>query len=172
MIFAGTFLAAGIFEWGFGALNPLGIFYGLLSAVFYTVFLHLSGRVATNLPTVNRTLFTNAGSLIASFCLVPAFFTTGAIFWGFTWVALPLALLGIVAPVLLIQKGAPHLPNGVTTIMASSELPSGVLMGAAFVGDPISFLEILGILIILAGIVVSQLDALRQRQAEDPSSSA
>jgi drug/metabolite transporter (DMT)-like permease len=170
LVLAGTVLAAGILEWQVGHLSALGIFYGLLSAVFYTAFLRLSGKVATDLPAANRTFFTSIGSLTASLFLAPTFLASGTISWDFVWIAIPLALLGIVAPVFLIQKGAPQLPSSVTTIMASSELPSGILMGAAFAGDPISFLEILGILIILAGIVLSQLNPMRRKSHVDSSS--
>jgi drug/metabolite transporter (DMT)-like permease len=166
LVLSGTVLAAGILEWGESPLNPLGICFGLLSAVCYTAFLHLSSRVVTELPTVNRTLFTSIGSLITSFALVPVFTASSAALWTFSWIAIPLALIGIVAPVLLIQQGAPRLPGGVTTIMASSELPSGILMGALFVGDSISALEVCGVVVILAGIVLSQLGPLLQTRRQ------
>jgi drug/metabolite transporter (DMT)-like permease len=164
LVLGGTVLAAGILEWNSSPLSLPGILYGLLSAVFYTVFLRLSGKVAADLPTVNRTLFTSTGSLITALCLAPTFVTSGAILREFTWFAIPLALIGIVLPVFLIQKGAVKLPSGVTTIMASSELPSGILMGALFVGDQITALEMLGVAIILGGIVLSQFDSLRAYQ--------
>jgi drug/metabolite transporter (DMT)-like permease len=160
LVLSGTVLAAGIFEWRLESLSTAGVLYGLFSAACYTVFLRLSGRVATNLPTVNRTFFTGIGSLIASALLAPTFITSGALLWNFSWIAIPLALIGIVAPVFLIQQGAPKLSGGMTTIMASSELPSGILMGALFVGDAITVSEIIGTLIILGGIIVSQLDSL------------
>jgi drug/metabolite transporter (DMT)-like permease len=164
LVLSGTVLAAGILKEQAGPLNALGVFYGLLSAVFYTAFLRLSGKVATDLPAVNRTFFTSIGSLVASLFLAPTFLASGTISWDFVWIAIPLALIGIVAPVFLIQKGATQLPSGITTIMASSELPSGILMGAAFVGDAIGFSEILGILIILAGIVLSQINTIRRKR--------
>jgi drug/metabolite transporter (DMT)-like permease len=161
LILVGTVFAAGLLEWGDGSLNLAGILYGVLSAVCYTVSLYLHGRIATDLPTVNRTFFSIIGSLLISCVLAPTFITSGAILWNFSWFAIPLALFGIVAPIFLMQKGAPQLPNSVTTIMASSELPSGVLMGALFAGDSVSFPEILGVVIILGGIVLSQLDSMR-----------
>jgi drug/metabolite transporter (DMT)-like permease len=45
--------------------------------------------------------------------------------------------------------------------MASSELPSGILMGALFVGDPLGAPEVIGVLIILVGLVLSQFNSLR-----------
>jgi drug/metabolite transporter (DMT)-like permease len=173
VVLGGTVLAAGILEWNDSPLDPLGVCYGLMSAVCYTVFLRLSGKVATGLPTVNRTLFTSTGSLITSICLTPTFITSGAILQDFSWFAIPLALVGIVLPISFIQKGATKLPSSVTTIMASSELPSGILMGALFVGDAITVAELLGVVIILAGIVLSQASALRaywqSRRQHDPA---
>jgi drug/metabolite transporter (DMT)-like permease len=167
LVLVGTVFAAGLLDWDNSPLNAAGLFFGLLSAVFYTAFLYLSGRVVTELPAINRTFFTSIGSLIASLCLAPAFIAADAALWHFSWIAIPLALIGIVAPVLFIQTGAPHLPNGVTTIMASSELPSGILMGALFVGDPLTVPAVLGVIIILTGIVLSQFDSLRRPSATD-----
>ncbi|MCL1847868.1 MAG: DMT family transporter [Coriobacteriia bacterium] len=163
LILGGTVLAAGLLKPQDVPLNALGVVFGLLSAVFYTAFLHFSGRVATSLPTTTRTLFTNMGSLIVTLCISPASFVNVAFFKDFALFGIPLALLGIVLPVLLIQKGAPHISDGVTTIMASSELPSGILMAALFIGDAVGVLEWLGVVIILGGIVLSQWKNIRSR---------
>jgi drug/metabolite transporter (DMT)-like permease len=171
LVLGGTIPAAGILDGFGGPLDPLGVFYGLLSAVFYTTFLHLSSRVAVTLPTVNRTFFTSTGSLIASLCLAPTLIASTSLpTLDYAWLAIPLALIGIVLPVFLIQKGSIGIPGSVTTIMASSELPSGIIMGALFIGDSVSLLEALGVVIILGGIVLSQLDELRARRANPPSS--
>jgi len=161
IVMVGTLFAAGVFEQQEAQLNALGIVYGLLSAVFYAAFLLLSGKVAVELPTFNRTFITTLGSLLVALAISPGFFFDGALGRGLAIFALPLALFGIAAPILLIQKGAPHLPGGVITIMASSELPSGVLMAAVFLHDRISALVIFGVALILAGIVLSQFDELR-----------
>jgi drug/metabolite transporter (DMT)-like permease len=164
LVLVGTVFAAGILEWGNDDFNLVGILYGMFSAVCYTASLYLHGRIATGLPTVNRTFFTIVGSLLVSCVLAPTFITSGAILWNFSWFSVPLALFGIIAPILLMQKGAPQLPSSVTTIMASSELPSGVLMGILFAGDSVTFLVILGVVIILGGIVLSQFDSIRPTQ--------
>ncbi|MDR1013986.1 MAG: DMT family transporter [Coriobacteriales bacterium] len=168
LVLGGTVFAAGLLEWNESPLDPLGIFYGLLSAVCYTAFLHLSSRVATDLPTVNRTFFTSTGSLVASLCIAPAFISTAVPSGDFLWFTVPLALIGIVLPVFLIQKGSTEIPGSVTTIMASSELPSGIIMGALFVNDLVTLPEVLGVVVILGGIVLSQLDELRGRRAASP----
>jgi drug/metabolite transporter (DMT)-like permease len=47
--------------------------------------------------------------------------------------------------------------------MAASELPSGVVCAAIFLGDPVSPLVAAGVAVILAGIVLSQAGALKHK---------
>jgi drug/metabolite transporter (DMT)-like permease len=75
---------------------------------------------------------------------------------------LALGLIGICTPVILIALSAPKLPTSLTTIMASSELPSGVICAMIFMGDPISLPVGFGVVLVLVGIVVSEADSLRK----------
>jgi len=161
VILVGTVMAAGVLKPQDIPLNALGVFFGLMAAVFYTAFLHFSGKVATDLPTSSRTLFTNIGSLITAACVLPLGAASDVVGRVFPWAGIPLALVGVICPVFLMQKAAPKIPGGVTTIMASSELPSGILMAAVFMGDAVGALEWAGVVIVLAGIVLSQLKDLR-----------
>jgi drug/metabolite transporter (DMT)-like permease len=166
----GAVLATGLAQSGFSpaTLNPLGIAFGLLSAVFYTAFLVLSSRVATSQPAVNRTLFTAIGSLAATMLLLnPALLldigTTGLpLLAANVPLALALGLTGICLPVFLISLSSPKLPSGLTTVMASSELPSGVICAVLFLGDPLPLSVGLGVVIVIVGIVLSELDSLRK----------
>ena len=163
VIMAGTVLATGILEEpaeGSLAINPLGVFFGFLSAVFYAAFLIASSKTATEFPAVNRTLFTSLGSLIVALILCPTFFTTTfapqVTNMDFLLPSLALGILGILLPVFLIASSTPHLPGGLATIMASSELPSGILCAAIFLGDQVSWMVALGAVCILIGIALSQ----------------
>ena len=44
--------------------------------------------------------------------------------------------------------------------MASSELPCGILISVFVLGEPVSTLQAAGVVVILAGVVVSQLPNL------------
>lgn len=159
----GAVLATGMLDEGVSSANLdlLGVLFGLASAVFYTTFLILSGKVATDLPPFNRTLFTVMGSVIIAFTLaVPSYFDKPMLIVE-PWVSLALGLGGICLPLFLISISAPQLPAGLTTVMASSELPSGVICAALFLGEPVSFTMGLGVVIILVGIVLSELESLR-----------
>jgi len=165
VIMVGTVLATGILEEhaeDAASLDPLGIVFGFLSAAFYTAFLIASGKTATSLPAANRTLFTSLGSLIIALSLCPSFFTD-TVAHTTTSVILPgvaLGLIGIVLPVFLIASSTPHLSSGLATIMASSELPSGILCAMLFMGDSVSPLVMLGVVVVLLGIILSQSNEL------------
>lgn len=157
----GAILATGMFDEGISpeSLDPLGIVFGLCSAVCYTTFIVLSGRVASSLPAVNRSMLTAIGSLIVSFAIVPTYFAQPLIAID-PLLSVALGLVGICLPVFLIAVSSPKLPTGLATVMASSELPSGVICAAVFLGEPVTFSIGLGVAIILAGIVISELESV------------
>ncbi len=162
IIVGGAVLATGLFDEGvtFESLDPLGIIFGLLSAVCYTAFLVLAGRTATSVPAVNRGMFNAFGSLFIAFALTPTYFANPLLSID-PALSVALGIVGICIPVVLIAISSPKLPTGLTTVMASSELPSGVICAAVFLGEPISFSVGLGVVIVLMGIVVSELESLR-----------
>jgi drug/metabolite transporter (DMT)-like permease len=155
VVMVGTVLAVGIADEGLGGLDALGVVYGLLSAVAYTALLFATSRLATELPPVNRTLFSAMGSLAFALVIGSSFVAEGVFAQGIFWMAVPLGLAGLVLPISLISTGSPHLPPGITTILAAGELPCGVLAAVVFLGDPITPLVALGLVIGLAGIVPS-----------------
>jgi drug/metabolite transporter (DMT)-like permease len=168
LVMVGALGATGVVEEGFSpaSLPPAGLFFGMLSALFYTAFLVLSSKVATTLPAVNRTMITAVGSLLLTFLLDPgALLATGLSAQSMLVSSLPLSLalglIGICLPVFLIALSAPKLPSGLTTVMASSELPSGVLCAVLFCGDPLPLSVGMGIIIVIGGIVLSEWESLR-----------
>ncbi len=161
IVIFGTVLTTGVFEEEI-SLNIIGVVLGLVSALAYAIFLFLSGRVATDVPTINRTAIVALARLILAIALVPIFTDSlsmppAPILFGF---GLLIALGGIIVPLLLIQGAAPHLPNSVTTIMSTSELPSAVILASLLLGEVITPLAWLGIVLVLGGIVLSQASEL------------
>jgi drug/metabolite transporter (DMT)-like permease len=168
VILVGTFFATGLIAPGglsfVEGLNPLGLAAGVGSAVFYTLYLYLSSRVATELPTPCRSLCMLSAGLVLTVAINPAYVPSAPqIFGQLTWIAPALAAAGILVPQLLIAHSAPHLPAGLTTIMASSELPSGILCSIILLGDTCTPEIVLGVLLVLGGIALSQLWPLVRR---------
>lgn len=152
-LLAGTLMAGGVFELGEVNITPEGAFWGLLSAVTFALFIFFSGRVATDVPAINRSLFYIIGSVITlSLIYPPKFLVNGAISEGLLTYSVFLGLFGTIIPPLFFAKGTPHIGSGLASILSSSELPMAVLMAAIILGEQISPLRWLGIAITLMGI--------------------
>jgi drug/metabolite transporter (DMT)-like permease len=121
----------------------------------------LSGRIATELPAACRSAISTLGSLLVAFALCPTYLSNPMLLHD-PLLSVMLGLVGICLPVFLIALSSPKLPAGLTTIMASSELPSGVLCAMLFLGDPISTPVAAGVILVLLGIVLSETDNLRK----------
>ena len=165
----GTLFATGLLDGSVSALNPLGIAYGLGSALFYALFLYYSGTLGTGQPIVLRTTMLTAGGLLFTSIASPTAYTQ-AFFEPATWpFAIGFAVLGILIPTTLINFASPKLTTGMVSIMASSELPVGIFAAWAIVGDAPSPLVLFGAFLVLAGIVVKQLPSLIKRKSGAPS---
>lgn len=162
IVLVGTVFAAGIFDASFASLDPAGIAFGLGSAVFYSLFLFTSGKVGAEYAVPLRTMMLALGGFIMTSALNVSFFTE-ALWDPAIWpYALLLSFLGIIVPTSLIALGSPKLPAGMVTIMASSELPVGVLAAWLIVADTPTLPTIIGVVLVLFGIVYNQLPALKE----------
>ena len=142
-------MASGVFSSEIGALNPVGVACGLLSAVSCTCFMFFSSRVGCGLPPIQRGFVACLGACVLGFALCPDYFASG-----------------------VLQNGIWGYRIGESSFRtASSELPCGIALSALVIGEPVEALQIVGIVAILAGIVISQLPHLRTR-VEPPSGEA
>ena len=71
VILGGTLMASGMFSESVGALDPVGIACGLLSAVSCTFFMFFSSRVGRGMPSVQRGLVVCLGACALGFALCP-----------------------------------------------------------------------------------------------------
>lgn len=164
IVLVGTLFAAGVFEGSLGQLDPLGVAAGAGSAVFYALFLFLSGRIGTDQPAALRAAMLPVGGLVVTSLANPACYTT-ALFDPAVWpYAVGMSILGVILPTTLINFASPKLSTGMVSVMASSELPVGIFAAWAIVGDAPSPLVLFGAMLVLAGIVVKQLPTLKRRQ--------
>ncbi|MDO5043680.1 MAG: DMT family transporter [Coriobacteriia bacterium] len=160
IIFAGTVLASGMYAGTRGNFDLIGITFGLIAALCCALFMYLSGSVALELHVVDRSFFFATGALIVALFVFPGFFASGALEAGVWKTGLLLGFLSLVIPVFLFSLATPHLPSGLSTIMASSELPMSILCAIMILGEYVAPLRLLGVAVILVGIVVAQLNTL------------
>lgn len=159
VVLVGTALAAGVFEGAITTLDPVGVACGLGSALFYALFLFFGSRVQSDAAAPVRTMMVGIGGFIVLTAMNPAYFTTSFLD-TFTWPwAVLLAFLGILVPVSIVGLAGPHLSVGTVNVMASSELPVGILTAWLFMADVPSGLALVGSALVLAGIFIAQKDA-------------
>ncbi|MDO4849696.1 MAG: DMT family transporter [Coriobacteriia bacterium] len=160
IIMFGTVFASGLYRTDLSTCSPLGIAAGLAAAVCCASFLALSGHIQTECSQAQRGLVICAGSVAASHLISPDFLVSGVLLKGIAPLGLVAGACGFFLPVLLFSIGTPSLPTGVTTILAASELPAGLLVAMVVLDEPIGAIEWLGVAIILAGVCISQLQFL------------
>ena len=159
VILGGTLMASGMFSESVGALDPVGIACGLLSAVSCTFFMFFSSRVGRGMPSVQRGLVVCLGAC----ALCPDYFASGVLQDGIWKFGLVLGLCALFVPVALFGIATPHLTPGLAAIMASSQLPCGIALSTLVLGEPVEALQVAGVVAILAGIVISQLPHFGRR---------
>lgn len=161
IVVAGTVLASGLLS---AELNidyhPVGVACGLVAAVACALFMFFSSRVETALPSAERGLVICAGAALLANVTCPTFIATGTIA-AIVPYGLIQGLFALFLPVMLFGLGTPHLPTGVSTVLASAELPASIILTYLFCGESVDALQALGVCVILAGVVVSQLPALK-----------
>ncbi|MDR1016914.1 MAG: EamA family transporter [Coriobacteriales bacterium] len=160
-IVIGTLLGSGLVDDIIGSgsfsLDPLGVVLALVCALSYGIFIAVNDRIAPEVPSATRTCVITVSGLpvIAVF----AFFTVGSL------ANLPLllpagiimALTMSVVPIVGLGVAATGLPGGIVAILSSLELPTAVLSGALLLGEEVTPLTVVGVLLILASVVFQEL---------------
>lgn len=159
----GIIMAGGVLE-SEVKLNIIGVLMATLSAVAYSFYILFSGRVATDEPPINRSMWMITGAVIFSAIIYPPnFIIQGQITQSLIGFGLVIGLLGGVIPTILLARGVPRLGAGMSTILCSSELPVALLASALMLGEKSSFLQLLGVILILFGIALPYLFVARKR---------
>lgn len=156
-ILVGTALAASSGQAGSTqTISGIGVCLGLLSAVFYALFVNFSGNVAVQVPTLIRNAWMVTGALIlTSIVFPPQFLVDGSLqrglwFWGGF-----MALFGAILPAYLFAKGVPRIGTGMATILGAVEFPVVIIFSSYLLKEQTTWLQWSGIAIIFLGILIS-----------------
>jgi len=155
----GTLFATNVFSTGIQQLNLLGLLFGLLSAISYSIFVLLSGRVAVQTNPITKTaLMITGGFIICALFLPPNFFSDGKLFVEITIkYGIILGFLGPFFSTFMFSKGVPLTGSGLASILGAAELPTAVLMSALVLKESIGTAQYIGVFLILAGIILPEL---------------
>lgn len=133
------------------------------AAVTCSLFVTLSGKVKALCSNEQRGLVVCLGAGVMSLTACPDYLVSGVVFQGILPFAAVAGFFGLMCPVLLFGLGSPHLPAGLSTVMAAAELPAGLFIAMVVLGEPLGVVEWLGVVVILAGVCLAQAPSLLSR---------
>lgn len=166
ILFIGSLLAVDLIGNSNISLPLPGILWGITAAVSFTAFIFLSGRVAVEVPPLAKSMLMSTGAfLFVSIIFPPAFLVDGTLFGtGLYRYALVLGLFGVILPPVLFSISMPKIGSGLGTILSSSELPTAVFMSVIVLHEYVSFVQWLGVVVVLVGIALPNLKGRRRQQ--------
>lgn len=159
LVLLGTLFATDAYN-NFDQLDFQGLFWGLLAAVSYTISLYTANRVGLSLSNPMRSALMMTGAWIVvsiAMLLMHAKSFDWSVFypWG-----IYLALFGTIIPPILLNKGFPLTGIGIGSVLVSMEIPVSVLMAIQFLDEKVNGLQIGGVVVILLGIIVLNVNHL------------
>src|SRR5690554_6081587 len=106
LVLGGTLLAAGLFNGQRMTLSLPGVFFGLLAAAFYAIFLMVMSRIGNSYPAVQKSALMLTGACLMIFIVFPPIFLVNGVLVSGLWKwGLVLASLGTVIPPLFFAIG-------------------------------------------------------------------
>ncbi|KOP63658.1 EamA family transporter [Priestia megaterium] len=152
IILFGSVLASGFLQTGI-IFSLAGIGWGILAAVSFSSFIFISGN--TNIPVhpiYKSAIMTTGASLLIFISLPPVFLINGALTDGLFMYGLLTGFFGSLVPPILFNIGMPKVGGSLGTILSASELPMAVIMSTLVLHETVTFLQWVGVIIILGGI--------------------
>lgn len=158
VLLGGTLLAAGMLDQGLGAFNGLGLFFGLASAVSYTLFILLSGKAVPAMHPARRSAWMITGALLFVFILFPpGFLLDGSLLIGLLPFGLLLGMFGAFLPPVLYAIGVPHIGGGLAGILGAAELPVAVMLSSVVLHEHVTEVQWAGVVLVLLGVALPEL---------------
>lgn len=158
LLIIGTLLAGGVFEQDIKNLPPIGLLFGFLSAISYSLTIFFSGKAAPQVNFWVRSAMMTTGSMLIAFLIFPpAFLVNGSLTSGLLPYSLLLSVFGAVIPLLLFNLGIPHIGVGLGTILGAAELPTAIIMSSLLLGEHVTLLQWTGVIVILLGVAIPEM---------------
>lgn len=157
VVMIGTVLAVGVSKETLEGISTAGILFGLLSGCTYGFFLFATDKVESSMDSALRSAVMLTAALPIFFLLYPPHHLIGLhhagnlMLWG-----LLLGTLGQVIPTICFNIGIPRIGSSLSAMLGSVELPVALVSALIILNEDLSVLQWLGMLLILAGIFVSE----------------
>lgn len=167
IVLLGTALAGRLFADKLPDFEIEGLFYGLLAALCYTVFLTVNGAAGNKMhPTTKSALILTGACVLVMSVFPPQFLWNGALQTGLWKWGIILAVFGTVIPPLFFAYGIPRTGLSLSAILSAAELPVAVLMSSIVLQENVGPIQWLGVALILAAIIFSNMHSHRQKKKQ------
>jgi drug/metabolite transporter (DMT)-like permease len=165
----GAVFTANLAEIRSGDISLTGLGLALLAAVAHGIYMVTGERISGRLTATAATTLTRIAILSGSILLNPRVFAeiphVSAAGWLISFVA---AVVSGVAPFLFLNQGIGLIGANRAAIVSVAELPFALGLGLLFQGDVIHPTQLVGALLIVAAVVVSQRET---KEEESPDGS-
>lgn len=159
LVLVGTLLGSGLMDEilsGTIKTNMLGVGCALICALFYAIFIFMNGKVAADQPPVARTFVLVCGGFVVSLTVGWSFYLNPAQMGALIPGGILMSIMMSVLPVLCIVGASMRLPSGVVAVLTSTELPAAVLAGIILLGESVTPLVVVGVVLILIGVFMAE----------------
>ncbi|MFD1176922.1 DMT family transporter [Paenibacillus puldeungensis] len=165
VLFIGTLLAAGLNGQAAANINRMGLIFGLLSAVSYSMFLLFSGKAVPSAHPAYRSAWMVTGGFILLIVLFPPHFLFNGMLGGPLLIyGLLLGLFGAFIPPLLFAIGIPHIGEAMGGILGAAELPVAVLLSSIVLHESVGMVQWFGVALILVGVTLPEMYKIGKRK--------
>lgn len=157
----GTILATNLLKSDLN-LDWRGFFWGLLAAAAFTATMFSANRVASEVSSLQRSLFMLVGGAIIVFLFALITQNTPFNFSIFIKWGIILSLFGTIIPPLLLNTGFPLTGIGLGSIVSALELPVSVTMAYLLLAEEVNWIQWFGIVLIITAIVLMNIRLKKQ----------
>jgi len=172
ILFIGTILAAGVLDVDLSGIDWRGWVYGFAAAVSFSLNMNVNTKQVDGMNTTTRLLFVSfIAMLMISIFQSPEIIWNGKLFTeSLLFYGLALGLLGIIIPIYFFVIAVPKVGGAMSSILSAMELPVAVMVSVIVLSEAISWLQILGIIVILIGMCIPTLATISKNKKRKTTS--
>jgi drug/metabolite transporter (DMT)-like permease len=153
----GSIMVINIFAFDMASTPIIGILFGLLASAayaFFNIYAELEFKEAKPMVT---TFYSSGVILLTALLINPRFFTFDfSLSLDTMFYIVRLAIISGILPVVFLYKGIGIVGADKASIIATAELPITVLLAFFILGEKMSLIQVIGIFLIIASIMLLQ----------------
>ena len=168
ILFAGTILAAGVLDVDLSGIDWRGWLYGFAAAISFSLNMNINTKQVEGMNTTTRLLWVSFfAALMISVFQSPEIMWNGKLFTeSLLYLGLGLGLLGIIVPIYFFVIAVPKVGGAVSSILSAMELPVAVMVSVLVLNEALTWLQVLGIVVILLGMCIPTIADVRRKQKQ------